>query len=573
MMTGLVVVISLSALYWVQNELQQNYDAYLSKIFVQKFKQFEQEETQRLQAVADAVEDATRNPRIFAALEEGDNERFYTDMGYELIRLMQRYKKDVYHERVFRPFFRFFPFDGPMFEPSESNNPGYIGGVSEAYLAERLEGLAKESLDEVAGGYLTLSKDSRSVLYQIIIAPVFDQFDQDYWGNLVFAVPVLEKHKESLFTSSASAKHALLTEGLMSSDSLKNEALQRVKARVVERSQNNGGDCGLIEIEGVTYRVYAEPLSTQVAFPTAYQISLLSLADLLDLQANLRNALLLFAVIACGLALLLSFIIAHRLSRPIVRLVEATQEVKAGNLETRVPVVSRDEIGRLSQSFNEMTADLVLKNKYHNVLNRIADRRVADALMSGKIELGGETQKVTVLFCDIRGFTELTDGMDPQRVVSLVNEHMTAMTHIAQDYCGIVDKFVGDEIMILFGPLSVEERNDCCDAVHCALAMVKERTRLNASADEAMHIGIGIATGAVVAGYMGAEDRLSYTVLGDRVNLAARLCSIAEKGEIILDAATETALEGSCAVEPLETVSLKGFNEKIKIYRALHSNK
>src|SRR6185503_18741877 len=146
----------------------------------------------------------------------------------------------------------------------------------------------------------------------------------------------------------------------------------------------------------------------------------------------------------------------------------------------RVKPRTADEIGRLGEAFNEMAEGLQLKEKYRGVLDKVVSPEVAEELLSGKIDLGGELRSVTVLFCDIRGFTKMTEGMKPHDVLDLLNRHMTAMTEIVRRHGGIVDKFVGDELMAVFGaPKSTV--NDACAAVRAANEMRVARTQLNAS--------------------------------------------------------------------------------------------
>jgi class 3 adenylate cyclase len=170
-----------------------------------------------------------------------------------------------------------------------------------------------------------------------------------------------------------------------------------------------------------------------------------------------------------------------------------------------------------------------------------------------------------VLFCDIRGFTTLTEGMDPVAVIEMLNLHMTALTNVVHRHHGVVDKFVGDALMALFGaPKSYGD--DARDAASCALALLAERDRLNATTCRVVSMGIGVATGRVVAGCMGSADRLNYTVLGDRVNLAARLCARAAGGEILVDDATRGAL-AEAVVDTLEPLALKGISQPVSIFR------
>ena len=137
---------------------------------------------------------------------------------------------------------------------------------------------------------------------------------------------------------------------------------------------------------------------------------------------------------------------------------------------------------------------------------------------------------------------------------------MTAMTQLVYLHGGVVDKFVGDLIMAVFG-VPTSQGDDALRAARCALEMLDERHRLNTRTGRIVEVGIGLAYGELVAGCMGSTDRLNYTVLGDRVNLAARLCSAAGPGELLADQAVADALDDSIHATAREPIELKGFSE------------
>ena len=268
-------------------------------------------------------------------------------------------------------------------------------------------------------------------------------------------------------------------------------------------------------------------------------------------------------------AFLLSLLLTHGLAGPIKALVHATKAVRASDFSIRLPIRSRDEIGLLTQSFNEMAEGLGERERFRTMLNIVADPKVAEEMMrGGGANLGGELRRVTVLFCDIRGFTKLTAGMPPADVIALLNEHMTALTRVVHEHDGVVDKFVGDLIMAVFGaPRSTDK--DAYNAARCAVRMVQERDLLNQSTERVIRMGVGMATGEVVAGCMGSSDRLNYTVLGERVNLASRLCGAAGPMEIVIDDTTRKALGNMARVEDMGTVTLKGFDAPVSASRLI----
>lgn len=324
---------------------------------------------------------------------------------------------------------------------------------------------------------------------------------------------------------------------------------------------------------GVPYRFYVKMLPGDRTFEPAYQVSAYSLAPLKRDLAELRLRGSGIGATALVLGLAIAWFFSRRLAVPIGELTRATRAIREGLLDTRLAVRTRDEVGELAESFNEMAAGLQQRDAYRNILEKVSDETVAQAMISGDLdlELGGELKPVTVLFCDIRGFTGLTEHMPPTEVIALLNEHMTAMTAVVRRHFGVVDKFVGDEVMGVFGALKSYGR-DAAHAAACALEMVRERERLNRESRHPVEIGVGIATGEAVAGCMGSIDRLNYTVVGSRVNLASRLCSEAGPMEVVVDDETLSRLEPGTvgSARPLD-LRLKGFSGSVTAYRLAES--
>ncbi|MBU6300470.1 MAG: HAMP domain-containing protein [Verrucomicrobia bacterium] len=313
-------------------------------------------------------------------------------------------------------------------------------------------------------------------------------------------------------------------------------------------------------LEGETCSVHFSLLNPDSALPKAWQISTFRLGKLEEELETMHQSAVAVSLVALALSFLMALILSRSLSGPVRALTSAASAIGEGNFKARVPVRSRDELGELSESFNRMAEELAVKEHYRELLVKVSDEAVAQAMISGglDLELGGELKEATILFCDIRGFTALTESMSPCEVIAILNEHMTAMTVVTREHHGVVDKFIGDAIMGVFGCLK-SYGNDAAHAAGCALRMIAERDRLNRDSPFPLSIGIGLATGQVVAGCMGSNDRLNYTVLGSRVNLAARLASRAGNMEILIDETTLEHLDGSFTAEPLGPIDLRGF--------------
>lgn len=433
-----------------------------------------------------------------------------------------------------------------------------------------------EILTEQQVGYLIVEAGERrgEQVREVFVTPLRDPETQRFLGAFVFGLPLPVVAERALYEQTKRGEFGeimggIFVEGKLVSSTVPEDQKEAVAAAVAESMKHSQKDHRqfLVPIDGVQHRLIYRLLNPDSPFPQAAQVNFYSLAPLHAEIKDLRRSSIGLGMVALAIALVLVLIVSRGLSGPVSRLVTAAQEIERGNYEFRVPVTP-DELGRVAHSFNDMAAGLALQEKYRSVLNAVADRTVVGRLIDNPGALGGELRQVTMLFCDIRGFTALTEHMPPHEVIELLNDHMTALTEVAYAHGGTVDKFVGDLIMVLFGaPEGTHE--DTVRAVKCALAMQVRRREMNASARHPLEIGIGLATGTVVAGCMGSDKRLSYTVLGHHVNLASRLCSIAQPGEVIADSPTVEALEGCITTQPLPPMQLKGFSEPVQPHRVL----
>ena len=185
------------------------------------------------------------------------------------------------------------------------------------------------------------------------------------------------------------------------------------------------------------------------------------------------------------------------------------------------------------------------------------------------IRPGGVNQKVTVLFCDIRGFTPMSETMQPEKVVEILNEYFSRVTDVIFDHGGTLDKYIGDAAMAVFGaPFS--KGNDAANAVHAAIAIQTMISELNRDASDRGHpelkIGVGINTGVVTAGNIGSSKRLDYTVIGDAVNLASRMCGQAAPGQILVTESTSKEVGDQFALQALVPVMVKGKSQPISVF-------
>lgn len=268
------------------------------------------------------------------------------------------------------------------------------------------------------------------------------------------------------------------------------------------------------------------------------------------------------------LASLGAFLFAQRLTRPILKIGEAAKQVGEGNFATRVQNVrTRDEIGDLALRFNEMIAHLGERIELMKFVSHGTVSAIQRADQEG-MERGGERRRVSVIFTDIRGYTEFSESVPPEVVIEVLNQYFDVQADIVEAHHGDVDKFVGDALVAVFEGENMEARAVACSVeINEAMAGLLEH-----HPEHGLHVGIGVASGEVVMGAMGARERMDFTVLGSTVNLSARLCSKAEPGQVLVDQATQTAARLNDVVyETLKPIALKGYAKPVPAFAALRN--
>lgn len=290
--------------------------------------------------------------------------------------------------------------------------------------------------------------------------------------------------------------------------------------------------------------------------------------------ASARNQALLITLLMILAGLGGAVGLAALLSRPIFRLVQATGAIAAGNFNISLPVASRDELGVLTESFNRMARSLREKEMIKRAFTRYVAREVVEEILKNpeSMALTGERRQVTVLFCDVRGFTPMSERMSPEEVVLLLNDFYTLMIETTFKHDGTLDKFLGDAVMAVFGA-PIAHPDHSARAIRTALAMQEGIGGLNArraqQGKEPIAVGIGVSAGEAVAGTVGTEDRMEYTVIGDSVNLAARLESNAKPHQILISHRTYERVRDLVDARPLGRIRVKGKEEEVEVYEVL----
>jgi adenylate cyclase len=263
--------------------------------------------------------------------------------------------------------------------------------------------------------------------------------------------------------------------------------------------------------------------------------------------------------------------VAGIMARGLRQVVDAYRKL-ATDQYIHVPVLrTNDEIELLATGFNQMVDGLKERDKLRTTFGKYMTESVLEHLLNGKVELGGDTLKVTILFSDIRSFTTISESMDAHALVGLLNEYFTEMVSIVMQHNGVVDKYIGDAIMAVFGapvPTPEDARNAVRAAVNMRKALAKLNERLVARGAQPLRTGIGIHTGDVVAGNIGSEQRMEYTVIGDSVNVASRLESNTKNlgVDVLISDATYQETKDIIEAHAVEELTVKGRAEPVMTY-------
>lgn len=264
------------------------------------------------------------------------------------------------------------------------------------------------------------------------------------------------------------------------------------------------------------------------------------------------------------LATHLGKIMAEAFIQPINEIMATVAQIEQGQFKAKVEVYSKDEIGHLGNAVNRMGSGLEKREMIEKTFSRYVDKKIAQRILDGvesELRVAGQTVQATVLFCDMRGFTSFSEKTSAEEVVRLLNQFFERVVHVVQEHQGVVDKFIGDNLMAVWGvPNPVD--NAEINATHAALKMIQEvdawNIELEALGLSSVGVGIGLNCGPVVAGSIGSMDRMEYTVIGDTVNTAQRAESSAKRQQLIVTQAMHEKIKDKFECTALPPITVKG---------------
>lgn len=307
------------------------------------------------------------------------------------------------------------------------------------------------------------------------------------------------------------------------------------------------------------------------------KINALHMADAItraNIISSLVKEMIFITADSLAICLILAYLLSKSISKPLLDIKRAIKAVEKGNLDARVQIVSNDELGDVAEGFNQMIKNMKESQSIKESFGKYVSEEIRDEIIAGKTSLDGEMKRATLLFSDLRNFTTLVEKNHPKHVVTIMNQYFNEMTLAVKENRGLILQYVGDEIEAVFGaPIGFDDHPDM--AVRAALEMRRRLLALNMRLEqqgfEPLSHGIGIHSGAVLAGNIGSQERMSYALVGDTVNTASRIEGLTKSYgcDLIISQTTFNLLTESYETEQLAPVKVKGKEDELIIYRVL----
>ena len=288
--------------------------------------------------------------------------------------------------------------------------------------------------------------------------------------------------------------------------------------------------------------------------------------------AVVKIGLIILTVLFVGI--IVSIMLVNFMVRPIGFLVKGVRAIGEGNYDVEIKSKSNDELGLLTDIFNDTAKSLKEKELLKGAFSRYVSSEVMNEVLNDptKLSLHGKRVRATMLFTDIRGFTAMSETMQPEEVVAVINEYLTVQTDKVFKWKGVLDKFVGDCVMAVYG-VPMPKDDDSYRAVRTAMDIRESVDKLNVIRKRVGQItvglGIGVNTGDVVSGNMGSPQKMDYTVIGDNVNLAARLEANAPAGRVYVSESTYLETKDRIEFKELDAIMVKGKKEPVRVFEPI----
>ncbi len=307
-------------------------------------------------------------------------------------------------------------------------------------------------------------------------------------------------------------------------------------------------------------------------------LSTIPTADLYAAAFGVARQNLYITAIVLIFSVLAVWFFARSVTKPILALVSAARAIERGEYEVSIAPSTSDELGLLTESFAAMGKGLAERERIKETFGKFVNREIAERALTGKLSLGGDRKTATIFFSDIRSFTAISEKLAPEAVVEFLNDYMTRMVDCVERTGGVVDKFIGDAIMAVWGA-PVSRGSPAEDALRCVTAALMMREALlefnrgrGGPGKPIIRIGCGINTGPCLAGQIGSAHRMEYTVIGDAVNLASRIEALNKPfaTDVLISENTYELVRDRVVVERMLPITVKGKSEPLSIFAVVN---
>ncbi len=450
-----------------------------------------------------------------------------------------------------------------------SDNQGKPLGQLSTYKLPQFSIADREGVTEALNGYMpdqTYIWKENDRYFNVITIPIWAGYN--LVGTLSYGLPIRQIETEQL-SRDIGMEVIFYVDDRLIATSLKNLMEQdenllnkRVHEDTYEVLKSKSAQTSEISINGETWLVYLAPmfqLDDEVTGIKGYYAVAKSLSRALIPLQNLQLVIFGIGLLAILASVFISILLTKRITRPIDLLVQGVLRVEKEDFSEEVPITTKDEIGTLTSAFNHLIEGL----RERLLMLKFVSEATLDAIQKdlSRIEPGGERRDITVFFSDIRGFTAWSEKHTPEEVIDMLNNLLSFQAELVQEYGGDVDKFVGDELVAVFQGPDKDQK-----AVRTAIRIQQQLPSMLNQEQSELAVGIGINSGEAVMGAMGSENRMDYTVLGNTVNLGARLCSAAGKHQILISKPVFLNLERKIPTKELEQIQVKGIQNLVQIY-------
>lgn len=450
-----------------------------------------------------------------------------------------------------------------------SDNQGKPLGQLSTHRLPQFSIADREGVTEALNGYMpdqTYIWMENDRYFNVITVPIWAGYN--LVGTLSYGLPIRQIETEQL-SMDIGMEVIFYVDDRIIATSLKNltepdenQLNKRVHEDTYEVLKSKSAQTSEISINEETWLVYLAPmfqLDDEITGIKGYYAVAKSLSQALIPLQNLQLVIFGIGLLAILASVFISIVLTKRITRPIDLLVQGVLRVEKEDFSEEVPITTKDEIGTLTSAFNHLVEGL----RERLLMLKFVSEATLDAIQKNlsRIEPGGERRDITVFFSDIRGFTAWSEKHTPEEVIDMLNNLLSFQAELVQEFGGDVDKFVGDELVAVFqGPDKDQQ------AVQTAIRIQQQLPSMLNKEQSELAVGIGINSGEAVMGAMGSENRMDYTVLGNTVNLGARLCSAAGKHQILISNPVFLNLERKIPTKELKQIQVKGIQNLVQIY-------